>query len=186
MGTLHYGDKLKPLKLIWLALFWCSLNALAADTSQTAVKTWDGATIPEGVVWKGSETGLATGLKLSDTKIGEAPKFNVFLKNDGTNVIGGLIRGPAGFILELNRKFYAIQKEDGCASFMPPGRIYGPLNVDTATFCELPDSAGPRQTDSNDSHPHLAKGKNTVRLYCKILWDNNEILVPSAELALQE
>jgi hypothetical protein len=129
------------------------------------------------VVWKESPNGLAIGVR----RTGELA-LEVCFENHGDSEILGVIQYQARFIVELNGKYYAMEDYGGPTSWMPPGRKYGPVEIDMSRFWEIPKLRQAYTMEPNDSHPVLKSGKNTLRLHYKL----EDELIPSAEMTIDK
>jgi hypothetical protein len=159
-----------------------------------ALVAWGGITnssnsssTADGPVWMESEIGLSLGIILSEeTKNATSPVLNVYFKNNGSNEVSGVIQSSARFIVELNGEFFATMDRGGKSSFMPPGRMYGPLKVDTSKFWKISKLEAIYTVQPNESHPVIKPGKNTLRLHYKIFSKTGDVLIPTAEIVIMK
>ncbi len=151
----------------------CTQITTVKRESESTPKTEQDVTIVNGTVWKTSPGGLVMGIAHASDLT-----FNVQFRNQGSSDITGLIQRPARFILELNGKYYAMADRGGKTSYMPPGRRYGPLKIDTSRFWEIPELKQNYTVSPNASRPTLKGGTNTIRLHYKM--ENK--LIPSGKL----
>lgn len=129
------------------------------------------------VVWKYYQTGFAIGLYHKGNST-----FVIYLQNQGIKNLSGVIQSPSRFILELNGDYYAKKDSGGKTSWMPPGKIYGPLLINAKDFRKIPCLEKDENVNPNASCPEYKKGRNSFKVYYKLEGE----LIPSAEIVVED
>jgi hypothetical protein len=92
----------------------------------------------------------------------------VYLVNRGTADIDGVIQSSSRCIIKLNGKLYGRVDYGGKSSWMPPKRMYGPIEIDPMTFGrlrrQLPASTVSSSEIDSDDHPLLRAGRNQLSI----------------------
>jgi hypothetical protein len=124
------------------------------------------AHVDDKLDWSQSNNGLAIAIVASSNK----PAINqidFYLGNKGANNIEGVIQSDARCVLEINGQFYATDDFGGKSSYMPPGRMYGPILIRLSLFYKIP------KLELNSVYPdkpvflELPKGSCNIRVYYK-------------------
>jgi len=119
------------------------------------------------VAWGKPVDGLIVGISC-DTTITDSrklPKIFFHVANDGDKEIPGIIQSGSECIVTVNGQHYAQESWGGKSSWMPPGRKYGPIQIDTDRLRQIPElRAWPSITQTAPS-PELREGTNTVSVH---------------------
>jgi hypothetical protein len=137
-----------------------------AEVNPRFLFAWLGTQYGNKLDWSTSNSGLALALAFPD---GLAPitEVDLYLKNEGSRDIEGVIRSSARCVLEINGQFYAQQDLGGKSSYMPPGREYGPLAINLFEFFRIPNLEVSSIVPDKPAFCRLPKGPVTIRVYYK-------------------
>jgi len=102
------------------------------------------------------------------------------LENVSQKEIKSVIQGRARFIVEVDNKFYAEKDFGGKSSFMPHGKKFGPIAIDTKGFRQIEKVELYPFVDPKADELKLEDGEHNVRILYKI----NGNLVPSEYLTV--
>ena len=134
------------------------------------------------VAWGQSVTGLRVGISCATngTASGTLPKIFFYVANDGDKDIRGIIQSGDMCLVAVNGKYYAQRSSGGKSSWMPPGKTYGPITIDTDRLRQIPDLRPHFVITDTAPRCMLLAGTNTVALYYML--ENK--LVKSGEIQL--
>ena len=126
------------------------------------------------IAWGKAGNGLKIGIAIDTdaTEQSKLPIIKLYLVNSGDHDISGVIRSAARCVVVLNGIHYATEDYGGKSSPMPPGRHYGPIEIDFREFHQLPPltdishlTAMSVDVLRHGPLPKLRKGKNTISVY---------------------
>ena len=121
----------------------------------------------ENIKWGEPIDDLVVGLLINNpTKyLYTLPEIYFYLKNLGNQPIDGVIQSGSRCVVEVNGKYYAQPDFGGKSSYMPPGKQYGPIQIDSNNLKQIPElQVWPVINPKADS-PVLQKGINKVCIY---------------------
>ena len=138
-----------------------SLKGFAADTQPPAS--------PSGVVvaWGKPVDGLVVGISCDTTNTDsrKLPKIFFHVANDGDKEIPGIIQSGSECVVTVNGQHYAQDSWGGKSSWMPPGRKYGPIAIDTDGLRQIPELRARPVIIQTAPRPELREGTNTVSVH---------------------
>jgi hypothetical protein len=138
-----------------------SLKGFAADAQPPASPS---STV---VAWGKPVDGLLVGISCNTTNTDsrKLPKIFFHVANTGDKEILGIIQSGSECIVTVNGQHYAQESWGGKSSWMPPGKKYGPIPIDTDRLRQIPElRAWPSIIQAAPS-PELREGTNTVLLH---------------------
>ena len=159
-----------------------TLQGLGADRP---LSLWSLLSSNPGVAWGKSADGLRVGISC-DTATTDArglPKIFFHVANDGDREIKGVIQSGEKCVVTVNGRHYAQESYGGISSWMPPGRKYGPIPIDTEKIRQIPDLQAFqkwRSISESAVRPELQNGTNTVSVHYRLgtnLVESGEIKV---------
>jgi len=166
--------------LIAMATLW----GQAADSRRRDLPFLASSSSSVLVSWGKSTNGLRVGIscKTATTDSLELPKIFFYVANDGAREIKGVVQSTAKCVVTVNGRHYAQVDFGGPTSWMPPGRKYGPIPIDTKKLRQIPDLEAFRGLRVSESalRPELQKGTNTLSVHYRLgtnLVESGEIQV---------
>ena len=139
---------------------------------------------PSGAVvaWGKPVEGLAVGISCDTTNTDsrKLPKIFFHVANDGDKEIPGIIQSSSECIVTVNGQQYAQDSRGGKSSWMPPGRKYGPIAIDTDALRQIPELRVRRVIIQTAPRPELREGTNTVSVH----YIRDQKLVASGEIQM--
>lgn len=134
------------------------------------------------IAWGKPVGGLKVGISCDTavTHLRRLPKMFFYVANDGVKEIPGIIQSGPQCILTVNGHYYAQESFGGKSSWMPPGRKYGPIPIDTEGLRQIPElRAWPTITETAP-RPELREGTNIVSLHYRC----DKMFVASGEVLI--
>ncbi len=124
------------------------------------------------VSWGRSANGLRVGISCNTaaTDSRELPKIFFHVANDGAREIKGVIQSDGECAVTVNGRHYARESFGGMSSWMPPGRKYGPIRINTEEIRQIPDLHAFQMLSIGKSAalPELQKGTNTLSVHYRL------------------
>jgi len=141
--------------------------AFAAATLSQAYSQTPTSSSNAVVAWGKSIDGLKVGVSCDTTTADSRrlPKIFFHVANDSDKEIPGIIQSGSACILTVNGQHYAQESWGGKTSWMPPGRKYGPLPIETERLRHIQELRTRPTISQTAPHPSLREGTNTVSVY---------------------
>ena len=152
--------------ILVMAVTLALLTGLCANSQVTPSLQLD-----PSVAWGKPVDGLVVGISCDTSVTNSRSLSNIsfYVANVGDHDIGNIIQGDERCILIVNGQNYAQygQRSGGKSTWIPPGRKYGPIPIDTRKYRRIPETtASPTLQDlDNAPIPSLKAGTNNVSVY---------------------
>jgi hypothetical protein len=156
-------------------VFWSLCLALGAAAFETARGQQNPGV---HVAWGKPTDGLKIGISFNEATSSHTrlPHIQLWLANAGKEDIKGVIQSAARCVVFFNGEFYALEDNGGKTSAMPPGRQYGPVEIDLREFHKIkqlqPPSTIPVEELRSGLLPKLSPGRNTICVYFSFGFDS--------------
>ena len=134
------------------------------------------------IAWGKSIGALKVGISCDNTTsdLRRLPKIFFHVANDGDKEIPGIILSGSECIVTVNGQHYAQESYGGKSSWMPPGRKYGPIAIDTDRLRQIPELRARPTITQTAPRPELREGTNTLSVH----YMRDEKLVESGQIQI--
>lgn len=141
----------------------------SALLSSNAIAPWSSGlpVLYAGVAWGKPVNGLKVGISCNSAtaESRKVPDIYFSLSNQGDHEIHGIIQNGAMCVVTVNGQHYAQTSWGGMNSFMPPGRVYGPIPIRSERLRKIGELQAWPSIDSDAPPPQLSQGTNTISLH---------------------
>ena len=138
--------------------------------------------VDASVAWGKPINGLVVGISCDTYTTNSATLLKIYfhLANVGDREIQGIIQRDRMCIVAVNGRYYAQRSWGGRFSWMPPGKKYGPIPIQSERLRRIPVLAVRPTISGSAPAPSVQEGTNTVSVYYKL----GEKLVQSGEIKI--